>query len=69
MVDGHENLVELVHLDCYNELYPSDANCAGAWRYWYERTGYTGNWQEDESLSLYCIGNLIPLVLTTTIIL
>ena len=34
-------IVELINLDCYNEVYPSDENCNGPWHYWYDEWG---NW-------------------------
>ena len=51
-----EKIVELINLDCYNELFPSDANCDGPWLYWYDERTW-GEWREDGSLSLYCTGN------------
>ena len=57
MVDEPEHFVELINLDCYNELYPSDVNCVGEWFYWYEEGGWR-EWRKDESLSLYCKGTL-----------
>ena len=54
--------MDLINLDCYNELYPSDTNCDDSWLYWYnERTW--GEWRKDETISLYCTGKMIEVTI------
>ena len=45
-----ETVVEAINLDCYNQFYPSDTNCAGPWQY------YDHEWKEDKSISIHCTG-------------
>ena len=47
-------MVEAINLDCYNEFYPSDTNCAGPWHYY--DYGVMDEWKEDKSISVHCIG-------------
>ena len=57
VADEPDENVDMINLDCYNELYPSDSNCDGAWLYLYDEKGWS-EWRKDESLSLYCKGSL-----------
>ena len=45
-----ETEVEAINLDCPNEFYPSNTNCAGPWHY------HDFEWKEDKSLSVHCTG-------------